>query len=783
MRFSRLKSQRLVSKYLPLGLPATDHITLVNKRSVLAMFELQGYPWETQSEADIIHNFLGLNTFCHNIAHETIILHFWRCRGFASESVYPSGKFSSAFAESLDIAHRDNLFRNALFRNTIFLGIEIIPPSITGSKVGDATIGGESGDELPEVRIERLKALCGLLQVSLAAYHPRLLGMRDEVYHEPAETIAYAMTGHWRPIGLTNDFIGTAMLSEDVHVGWETLTFQPPGGDPWYGAMFGMRRHLKEVWPGILDKLLAVPFRYTLYQSYKFIPTQEAQTMMRRKQAFMVSGRDAARSEAKALDEAAEGLGSANWVIGDHCLSLLAFASDAAGMREVTTAAWGAFSSCGIVVGRENLALESAWASICPGNHGYRPRPAFVSSLVLGCFESLHAYPTGKAKDYYWDAPIAVFRTVSGEPYLFDPFVDDVGNLFITGRVGSGKSTMLAFLVAQAGRLGAQVILWDKDYGLKILVHHLDGIYLELGNPTGLAPLRALAPIPEDIDFLVSLLTNCILSDNLGPITAEESRRLYMGVVNTMTFLPPEQRGLWNVRCFLGVGREGAGARLEKWCWRNELGWVIDNPEDKMRFDAPVVGMDKTKILDHAMACAPTMATTYYYTGKLIDGRRIMFVADEIAKDMENKHFAPMIGNQLKARSRKGNAPTILATQSPRDVLKNPDLSYTIKEQCPSHMAFAPGEADWNDFGEKGLGYTEAEYNIIRGLPSGTGEFLLRQGSVGNRRSVRAQLVLGGLDDEIAIMSGRDKRVKLFNSIMAEVSAKFRAAWRTDAAA
>ena len=769
-------SQRLVDKYLPLDIPVDDHIVLVNRHSVFAMFELRGYAWQTQSPEDIARQFWSLNGFLHNIANETITLHFYKCKGEAGDSVYPSGRFPSAFAESLDIAYRDNLFRHSMYAVSLYLGIEISPPSITGIAITDKIVGSnESRDELPEARITRLKALCAQVQFSLAAYRPRLLGVRDDIFGEIPETLAYAMTGYWRPIGLTTGRIGQSMLSEDVWCGWETLTFRSPG-PTWYGAMFGMRRYLSKTWPGILDRLLAAPFRFTLYQSFKFVPTQRAQEEMRRRHAHMIHGKSTAASQATALAEAADHLGSANWVMGDHCLSLLVFADDSTSLFNTTTAAWAIFSGCGAVVARENLALEGAWASLCPGNHHHRPRPAYLPSTNMACLESFHAYPTGDEKGY-WGDPIAILRTISGEAYRFHLHVDDVGNVFITGRIGSGKSTLIAFLVAQAGRLGAQVILWDKDRGLKILVEHLDGIYFELKNPTEIAPLRALQPIQADIDFLHMLITNCILSDGIGRLTAEESRLLYKGIVATLA-MPPEKRGLWNVRCFLGTSTSGAGARLEKWCWGHERGWVIDNPSDKMRFDAPVVGFDKTFILDDPLACAPVMAVLYYYSDKLGDGRRLLFVDDEFSKSLENPVFAPMIANQIKARSRKGNSPTILATQDPRDVLRS-DLAHTIKAGCPTKIAFAPGDAAFEDFGPEGLGYTRSEYEIIRSLPSGTGEFLLRQGAEGSKVSVRAQLPLSGMDDEIAVMSGRPSRVKLFDRI----SAEFRARWRTEAAA
>ena len=155
----------------------------------------------------------------------------------------------------------------------------------------------------------------------------------------------------------------------------------------------------------------------------------------------------------------------------------------------MATAAWGNLADSGMVVSRETLGLEAAFFSMVPGNASLFPRPGYISSLNFAAMAPLHAYPTGQRQGY-WGKPAAIFRTVSGEPFFYHFHRRDVGNTFICGMVGSGKSTMIAFLVAQAGQMGATVVCWDKDRGLKMLCHALDGVYAELRNPTGLAPLK-----------------------------------------------------------------------------------------------------------------------------------------------------------------------------------------------------------------------------------------------------------------------------------------------------
>lgn len=59
------------------------------------------------------------------------------------------------------------------------------------------------------------------------------------------------------------------------------------------------------------------------------------------------------------------------------------------------------------------------------------------------------------------------------------------------------------------------------------------------------------------------------------------------------------------------------------------------------------------------------------------------------------------------------------------------------------------------------MGLTETEFNIIKGLAMGAGEFLIKQGD----HATRVQLPLQGLDDQIAVLSGRERTIRLFDEV------------------
>ena len=149
------------------------------------------------------------------------------------------------------------------------------------------------------------------------------------------------------------------------------------------------------------------------------------------------------------------------------------------------------------------------------------------------------------ARSHWPGPPIAIVRTLAGTPYRFHWHGpdSDVGNTLITGRTGSGKTTLVSGLIAlTAGR--ARVVALDHKQGWRFLVDRMDGEYavLGLGEPH-FAPLKALDASPRNVEFLTDLMRGCIG----GEMTEEEGRRLSLGL-ETIMQLPSESRCLGELR-------------------------------------------------------------------------------------------------------------------------------------------------------------------------------------------------------------------------------------------
>src|SRR3546814_783987 len=106
----------------------------------------------------------------------------------------------------------------------------------------------------------------------------------------------------------------------------------------------------------------------------------------------------------------------------------------------------------------------------------------------------------------------------------------------------------------------------------------------------------------------------------------------------------------------------------------------------------------------------------------------------------------------------------LFGTQSPADALRS-DISHSIMEQVATKILLPNPYGRETDYVD-GLGLTQAEFKLIRhDLNPESRRFLVKQG----HDSIVVELDLGGLSDELAVLSGTTETVTLLDAIRAEV--------------
>ncbi|OYX36569.1 MAG: transporter [Caulobacterales bacterium 32-69-10] len=748
---------------LPYARHVTDQIVGLDTQALMLTFQLDGASFKTADVRDLNDWHAKLNGAWRNLADDRLAV--WHHLVRREHRGYPGGQFRSAFAADLDARYRDRLGATKMFVNELYVTLVLHPGRDAANRAG-AWLSRSRRSESDEIEaIKRLEDAGRDLAQYLGRYGVRPLGLYERNgiwFSEPMEVLRLVLTGRHERVPIVHGHLGSAIYTARVIFGREALEIRD-AADARFAGMFGIKEYPAVTRPGLWNGLLSARFPFVASQSFTFLSKAAARAVMERKQNQMLSARDRAASQVAGLGDALDDLMSNRFAMGDHQAGVLVYGDDPRSLADHLSKARAMLADSGLVTAREDLALEAAFWAQFPGNFSKRVRPAAITSRNFAALAPFHTHPAGRADGNHWGPAVALLRTSAGSPFHFNFHVGDLGHTFICGPSGSGKTVVQNFMLAELEKFGAQQVFIDKDRGAEIFVRACGGTYLTLrnGEPTGFAPLKALEFSAPNRAFLGQLIRQLVGHSDRS-LSVQEERAIDDALVS-LGPLPREQRSLSALRSLLGQrDAGGVGARLEKWCKGGALGWVLDNDVDAVSLDARFLGFDMTHVLDNAEVRTPLMLVLFHRLQALVDGRRLVIDIDEFWKALGDEAFRGLAQDGLKTY-RKQNAFMVFGTQSPADVLRSP-IAHTILEQCATKIFLPNAHAAERDYVE-GFGLTRREFALVREeLAPESRQFLIKQGL----NSVVAELRLDGLDDQIAILSGRTETVDLLDRVRAE---------------
>ncbi|MDE2348330.1 MAG: VirB4 family type IV secretion/conjugal transfer ATPase [Gammaproteobacteria bacterium] len=703
----------------------------------------------------------------------------------------------SPFARDLEYAYRRRVAVQTLLNNEIYLAVVYrAAGGAAGGVLRSLFARGQAAETALDVR-DALDtcAKVGLeVRASLARYEPAPLG----VYREGGrwcssllEYLALLVNGEWQPMPLPRGPIADALVGNRLLFGHEAIEYRAAARTR-VGAMLGIKEYPTPCYVGMFDKLLSAPFPLIATQSFAFLTKSAAQALLQRQFNRMANAGDFAVSQAEELKDALDALTSNEFVMGDHHFSLqvLADADDGGAttaadrlkpLNDRVAIARSLLADTGMLVAREDLALEAAFWAQLPGNAALRPRKAPITSRNFAAMAPFHNYPGGRASGNHWGEALTLLKTTARTPFHFSLHASDpadgagaarrdTGHTLICGPTGSGKTVFIGFLVAMLHRQAATQVIFDKDHGLEILVRALGGEYLPLANgaPTGFNPLQ-LPATPATVEFLKSWLHHLATQRRGAPAAALSVREigdLDRALRGTLALEAPLRRLSRLVEFLDPTDPEGLHARLGRWSGvaGGEYAWVFDNPQDTIvpRLSGrSVIGFDVTEFLGNDAIRAPITLYLFHLVRSLLDGRRFVCWMDEFWRLVADPAFEDFAKDAPKTW-RKLNAVLCLATQSASDVLSS-SISRTLIEQTPTKIFFPNADADLREYTE-GLGLSEREFQMIKTqIEPGSRRFLVKQSHLG----VVCELDLEGFGPELAVISGRAAHLRRMRELIA----------------
>jgi type IV secretion system protein VirB4 len=770
-----LKKESKASQHINI-LGHYNNDTLIDKNGYLIqIIQLAGINGTTHSEATLDAYKNRRNNLLKSFSSEYAI-YFWTIRRKTVD--YPDGAFKAGFAQQLNKNYRKRIQRQPFYHNQLYMGIVTKPAEGILNKgfhwlkkLSYQANHIEQQRQLAKIQAALAAKTQNVLH-ALSDYQPQLLSFYQKgkfYFSQPLELIDQLINVDKQPVPFDIPDASRYLPKKRLFFNSHSGTIECRAGDhrQRFAAVLAIKTYPSITYQGLLDSLNSLRVEYTLTQSFRFYDRHFAKTRLRDQQHDRQQTQEESIRQTEQIDEAFDETASGEVAYGQHHFTLIGYADSQTQLNQHVSEIMALFSDRDIICIREDIACECGFWAQLPGNFSYIVREADISTKNMAALASLHDSPIGQIKDNFWGDAVTVLETLSGSPYYFNFHDKDVGNFMVVGATGSGKTVLVGFLLAQSMKFGGKRVIFDKDRGLEILVRALGGTYevLKPGMKTGFNPCQ-LTDTTENHTFLLQLFKQ-LLKPFHQPLNEQEIKIIEEAITGLYR-LNPEERQFCHLAPFFGASIPGSlRARFELWHSGREHAWLFDNPQDsfeQQQYDAAVIGFDLSHILNDKRAKTPTLMYLLHRFSQQLEGQRGIIFLDEGWLALQDDYFKTII-NDLSRTPRKKNNCFGLATQAAQDTSLSA-IQAPINEAAACKIFFPNPSADRKTYLE-GFGLTEREFELIKTLPNENHYFLLNVGR--GKESVVLRANLQGLEDEIAIISGRKETVALLDTIRAEV--------------
>lgn len=756
------------SEFIPYLHHYDDETIVTKKGELIQIIKVDGFSFETADDEDVDMKKMVRNSLFKSMADGTFAMwtHIIRRR----KSVYPGGTFTSSFSRVVNEKWRLKHHTKESYVNELYITI-VRKADTEGAakiahiiqKMSESTSEHSKTEGMRDAHKELVEVAYRVL-ASLRDYGARVLTVNETevgLFSEPLEFLAKLVNcGQSQPMQVTPDDISHNLLSQRLYFGKRAIEMRGLTRTR-YAAIVSVKEYAAATAAGVMDAFLQLPMEFIISQSFVFTNRQTSIGKMQLRQRRMMNSQDAAISQVAEISDALDMAQSGHAAFGQHHLTVMCLENSLPALEEVVSQALAELVNIGINPVREKLILEQCFWAQLPANFGFIGRKAEISTMNLAGFTSLHNYPVGNMTGNHWGDAVTVFDTSSGTPYFFNFHLRDVGHTTIIGPTGSGKTVLMNFLCAQSQKFNCRLFFFDKDRGAEIFIRALDGAYniIEPGERCNFNPLQ-LPNTMENRNFLAEWLKSMV-TVNDEPFTAEDMARVTEAVEGNYK-LAKKDRILRNVAAFFGMEGPGTLAgRIRMWHSNGQYAGLFDNVEDTVDFaESSVFGFEMGEVLSNKATLAPVLLYLFHKVNMSLDGTPTIIVLDEAWALIDNKIFATKIKDWLKTL-RKLNAMVVFATQSVEDAT-NSAISDTLIQQTATQI-FLPNQKA-TDVYRKAFMLSEREFNLLKTTDPGSRFFLVKQG----KDVVVARIDLSGMEEIIAVLSGRAETVSILDEVIAE---------------
>ena len=668
------------------------------------------------------------NSIGRNIKENKFALWFNTIR--RQKNITPKGQFGDFFSQKIDETwvkknKWDDQFVNELYITVITEGLDTSIMNWRQFLRSLSYLATKSLHRkfLREAHKKLSKVTYAILEET-EEYGGKLLGFQEwegVLYSEPMRFFGKIINLYEERYPVSVNDISSDLASHKVAFGDRELEVIGHNNKN-FAAMFSLKEYF-EVSTELLDQVMQLPFEFIVTQSFDFtfdkknLESREYQDYLLR-----VSGDEEFRriSGAQKFVESKKGTPTD---YGKQQITLMVISGNKEELDKDIKLLFEKFASLGFVLVREDIFSEHCFWSQLPANFRYLRRQRVINTNRVGGFAALHNFPSGSIAGNKWGPAVTTFRTVLSTPYFFNFHNGDLGHTLVLGPKGSGKTTLINFLLTQSRRFNGKIVYFDFDSSTKCLVKAMGGNYFNMSKQEGEEVLH-MNPLliggNENKKFLTNFFTS-LVSFSKDPVPGEEIQAISQiidRIVATSTKDFSSALELFNYSETRTVYE-----KLKIWGKDGKLAHIF-NAADGGDWSNKITAFDLEGVSEHRPILIPIMIYLLNRLEASLDGSPSIIVLNEAWNIFDNailgQDFIPFL-----ERMRKKNCVVILATTdfervSQSDVARDLNPHISTKIFMPNQQ---PHECYKNIFGA-----SDDEMEIIQMMADEKQHFMMKNG-------------------------------------------------------
>ncbi|WP_114944365.1 hypothetical protein [Microvirga calopogonii] len=398
----------------------------------------------------------------------------------------------------------------------------------------------------------------------------------------------------------------------------------------------------------------------------------------------------------------------------NYAMNVVVYGETPEDLGEIENEIVSIISRTGATCVRELITAQAVWFSMFSFDRLWPRQFRFMSQNVATNLV-LHKPNIGLRKSDWCNEPLSYFRSVTGEAYAFQFHATEdkeaVPHCVSIGPTGTGKTTLVSFLAAQALRLpDLRVYLFDRLNGCEVFVRCAGGDYVTFDGDASSAKMNPLLldDTPDNRQFQQRWLR--LLGDAKDAFDEEEITRALD--INYAPYLDASFRKLESLHKAAFSPHGNLRKSLQPWVDANMLGGYFNADEDNLDLTkARLAGFDMTKILgDHRLA--PPIVDYIIHrirSNATTTGSPSLVFVDETEPMLQNELFRNNFVKVGLQEARKLRQAYILAFQRP-EAIKATGMSELIRGQCQTVFFYRNRNAKPEDYDDWGLNESELAF-------------------------------------------------------------------------